>query len=575
MCGIICILQYGGVSVNMEKAQYCLDKLTARGPDGQNYEIIKISDLGRNGCTSISDQVNPVRGDQVNPARGDSLEIFMGFTRLAIMDTTNAGMQPFNDGNGNHIICNGEIYNYKELAKQHDIIMKTDCDCEILLPLFKKIGIWNMTTTELDAEFATVILSKNDFKIFAVRDKFGVRPLYYGYNKTTKTIGFASELKALHPIMEYVQQVKPNYMLGINLLQTSDNIFDNPSTLFEKIEYYSYNSLVANLRLDDVSYIQEQIRYYLTEAVRKRLYADRPIGFLLSGGLDSSLIVSIATRILGPENIVCFSIGIEKSPDVEAAKKVIEFLGIKQHYIIPFSVQEGLDSLPRVIETIETYDITTIRASTPQEIMAKFISKNTNIRVLLSGEGSDEIHGSYRYFRDAPDMNSFHLDSIRLLEELYYFDNKRTDRTMAGNGLEVRIPFLDFEYVEFITRINPKLLMYRNDYMEKKIIRDSFVGYLPDEILYRSKEAFSDAVSNSETNWANTIQTVADKIISDEDLANNEFTINKPRTKDALYFRRIFNNIYPNRDNIIPHYWLPRFQNKEVLDPSARILNCY
>ena len=544
MCGIICILQYGGVKVDMKKAQYCLNKLTARGPDKQNYEIIKFN---------------------------DNLEIFMGFTRLAIMDTSDAGLQPFNDENGNHIICNGEIYNYKELAKRYNITMSTDCDCEILLPIFKKIGIWDMVTTELDAEFATVILSKIESKIYAVRDRFGVRPLYYGYNKATKTIGFASELKALHPIMEYVQQVKPNYILGIDLLQTSDDV----STLFEKIEYYSYNSLIANLRLDDVSYIQEQIRYYLTEAVRKRLYADRPIGFLLSGGLDSSLIVSIATRILGPDNIVCFSIGIDKSPDVEAAKKVIDFLGIKQHYIIPFSVQEGLDSLPRIIETIETYDITTIRASTPQEIMAKFISKSTNIRVLLSGEGSDEIHGSYRYFRDAPDMISFHLDSIRLLEELYYFDNKRTDRTMAGNGLEVRIPFLDFEYVEFITRINPGLLMYRKDYMEKKIIRDSFVGYLPDEILYRSKEAFSDAVSNSETNWANTIQTFADKIISDEDLANNEFTINKPRTKDALYFRRIFNNIYPNRDNIIPHYWLPRFQNKEVLDPSARILKCY
>jgi asparagine synthase (glutamine-hydrolysing) len=553
MCGIICLLQYGGISLDMVKAKYCLDKLNKRGPDKQNYTVIKIN---------------------------DNLEIFMGFSRLAIMDTSDGGLQPFNDENGNHMICNGEIYNYKDLAKRHNIAMSTSCDCEILLPLFKKLGIKDMITTELDAEFAAIILSKNESKIYAVRDRFGVRPLYYGYNKNTKMIGLASELKALHSIMEYVEQLKPNYILSIDMNKSADDVLfpfknNDVSILFEKNQYYCYTNLIANLNLDNVPYIQERINYYLTEAVHKRLYANRPIGFLLSGGLDSSLIVSIATRILGADNIICFSVGIEDSPDVEAAKKVVEFLKIKQHHIIPFTIEEGLNYLPKVIETIETYDITTIRASTPQDKMARYINETTNIKVLLSGEGSDEIHGSYRYFRDAPNMILFHWDSIRLLEELYYFDNKRTDRTMAGHGLEVRIPFLDFEYVEFITRINPSLLMYKKDYMEKKIVRDSFKGYLPDEILYRSKEAFSDAISNNEINWANTIKAMADKIITDEDLANNEFAINKPRTKDALYFRRIFNNIYPGRDNIIPHYWLPQFQNEEIFDPSARILKCY
>jgi asparagine synthase (glutamine-hydrolysing) len=543
MCGIICLIQYG--PINIGSAVECLDKLKSRGPDKQHYQIIS----------------------------NDKAEVFMGFARLAIMDITDAGLQPFTDENGNVCICNGEIYNYKELAKRYDISMNSDCDCEILLPIFNKMGFVNMITTELDAEFASVIYSSNENRIYAARDKYGVRPLYYGYNNSTKTIGFASELKALSPIMEFVEQLKPNYMLTVNMANI--NSIDNVSQLFEKYSYYDYKNLIATSGLDNVEYIQEQILNYLTAAVEKRLHADRQIGFLLSGGLDSSLIVAIATKLLGPDKIVCFSVGIDGSPDIEAAKKVVEYLGITEHHIIPFTVELGLSNLSNVIQMVETYDITTIRASTPQYIMAKYIKEKTNVRVLLSGEGSDEIHGSYRYFRNASNMKEFHWETIRLLEELYFFDNKRTDRSMAGNGLEVRIPFLDTEYVEFITRIDPRLLMYRDDYIEKKIIRDSFKGYLPDEILYRSKEAFSDAVSNNETNWADAIKKLANDTITDKDLEMNEFVFNKPKTKDALYFRRIFNNIYPNRDHIIPHYWLPRFQNKEILDPSARILECY
>ena len=207
--------------------------------------------------------------------------------------------------------------------------------------------------------------------------------------------------------------------------------------------------------------------------------------------------------------------------------------------------------------------------------MAKYINENTNIRVLLSGEGSDEIHGSYRYFRDAPNAIEFHIETIRLLKELCYFDNQRTDRTMASNGLEVRVPFLDFDYVNFITKVNPTLLMFTDKNMEKQIVRDSFRGYLPDEILYRSKEAFSDAVSNSEVNWATSIQIVANSKITDNDLETCKYSVNIPKTKDALYFRKIYESIYSNRDNVIPHYWLPRFQKEEIFDPSARVLKCY
>lgn len=543
MCGILCLLQYDK-SVDENVACNCLNYLENRGPDMTSHSSLSVNEFAN---------------------------LFMGFTRLAIMDVTIAGQQPFSDSDGNVVICNGEIYNYKNLLTEHEISTTSHCDCEILLPLYKKVGFYKMIENELDAEFAIILYSESEKKLYVARDRYGVRPLYYGYNTTTQTFGFASELKALHDVMEYVVQLPPNCILTIDLSVRYSNIVESVS----KYNYYNYDNLQYKQGLNDVNYIQEQINCFLTEAVRKRLQSDRPVGFLLSGGLDSSLIVAIASRILGPDNITCFSVGCDGSPDVEAAKKVVQYLGITKHHIIPFSLEEGYESLTEVIRAIETYDVTTIRASTPQYLMAKYIANNTDIRVLLSGEGSDEIHGSYRYFRNSHDPNEFHNETIRLLCDLYLFDNKRTDRTTAAHGLEVRVPFLDFAYVEFITSINPYLLMYRPDYMEKKILRDSFVGYLPDEILYRSKEAFSDAVSSEKMNWAQSLRLIAQQKYSDHELNNIQYEINQPLTLDALYFRKIFETIYPNRDNILPYYWLPRFQNTEVVDPSALVLSCY
>lgn len=558
MCGILCLIQYTGGTPSATSFNTSLGKLHDRGPDKQSIHVFHITN--ENNCIIAN--------------------VHMGFTRLAIMDTSDAGLQPFVGENHNAVICNGEIYNYKNLITKYDLNTKSNCDCEVLLPLIKKCGFESTVRNYLDAEFAMVHLDYENSTVWAARDRYGVRPLYYGYNKSTKTIGFASELKALHPVMDFVEQVKPNCIFKIDLRGMFDNPFDVETSMpscLKSFEYFSYGSLVTNSTLNDAESLRPMVRELFTRAVKKRLHSDRPIGFLLSGGLDSSLIVAIAARILGPENITCFSIGIDGSPDVAASKVVVEYLGIpeKNHHIIPFTTYKGLQALPKVIETIETYDITTIRASTPQYLMAKYISENTAIKVLLSGEGSDEIHGSYRYFRDAPSPSEFHAETLRLLEELYCFDNQRTDRTMAGNGLEVRVPFLDLEYVDFIMRIDPSLLMYSPDQMEKQLVRDSFKGYLPDEILYRSKEAFSDAVSNSEVNWATSIQQVAALTICPTELENSGFSINAPRTLDAIYFRKIFDSIYPGRCNVIPHYWLPRFQKVDVLDPSATVLECY
>lgn len=536
MCGIICLIKYG-TKLDEGVFEQCHQKLIPRGPDKQNSTEISVN---------------------------EDIHIYLGFSRLAIMDMSDDGLQPFKSELGNQVICNGEIYNYNELAKEHDIELKTKCDCEVLLPLYEKLGFEEMIK-QLSAEFAMVIYDNAQQCIYVARDRYGVRPLFFGWNETTQTYGFASEMKVLHGIMEHVYAVVPNMYFRFDLI----------NNIQSQISYYDYKILNSPPIAYERDYIKSTIKNLFIGAVKKRLCTDRPIGFLLSGGLDSSLIVAIACEILGPDKITCFSIGLPNSPDILASKVVAEFLGIKNHHIIPFDVETGINTIPEVIRTIESYDITTIRASTPQYLMAKYISENTDIKVLLSGEGSDEIHGSYRYFREAPNPIEFHNETIRLLKELYMFDNLRTDRTMSGNGLEVRVPFLDLDYVDFIMRLDPELLMFTSDQMEKQIIRDSFVDYLPDEILYRSKEAFSDAVSSNEVNWFKSIQKLALETITEDDLANNPFKFNKPQTIEALYFRRIFDEYYPGRDTLIPHYWLPKFQKEIVTDPSATVLQCY
>jgi asparagine synthase (glutamine-hydrolysing) len=539
MCGIFCLVCPQDQDVS-ELIQQALLKLKSRGPDAQTCKSYNVANKS----------------------------IYMGFTRLAIMDTTDAGMQPF-ETDGIVSITNGEIYNHEKLAAQWALEMQTKCDCEIISPLCTKVGFQKMISDQLDGEFATVVLDTKTKCLFAARDRYGVRPLYIGVDAERQRFGFASELKALTHIFPWIRQVKPSDYYKISL--ADDFVIPQSYTYFE---YTDLSILEQKLKK---STVRSTLRSLLTLAVEKRLHADREIGFLLSGGLDSSLIVSIATKIIGADKIVCFSVGMEGSPDVEAAKEVVRYLGIKHHHIIPFTTEIGIKALPDVIKTIETYDVTTIRASTAQYVMAEYISKNTNVKVILSGEGSDEAAGSYRYFRDAPGPNTFHWESVRLLEELYKFDCQRTDRTMSDWGLEVRVPFLDFAYVDCITRIDPDLLMFKEGQMEKQILRDAFKSYLPDSILYRSKEAFSDAVSSESVNWAQTIKQLAETTISDLefDVCTKYYTHNPPISKEALYYRRIFDHHYKGHDQVLDAYWLPKFQKVQVTDPSARVLQCY
>lgn len=523
MCGIFTCL---GCSIEEVKENF--NKIQHRGPD--NTTIKQIND------------------------------IIFGFHRLAIIDTSPLSNQPFILDNKYVLICNGEIYNYKELQKKYETENDIKSDCFVIPNLYKKYGI-DETIKMLDGEFAFVLYDIEKNILHIGRDPYGVRPLFIGYDN--KKLFISSEVKAINFNGIHIEPFKPGKYMSINL----DDI------KYEYIDYFNIETL-KSFELKE-EFIKESINKLLTEAVKKRLMTNRPLGCLLSGGLDSSLVTSIASKYI--RNLDVFSIGLEGSVDITAAKKVAEYLQIKNHHIVNFTVEEGIQAIRDVIYHLESYDITTVRASTPQYLLAKYIKEKTDIKVLLSGEGADELFAGYQYSKDAPNGEALHKDTIRLLNELYMYDNLRTDRTTAGQGLEVRVPFLDKSLTKFVLITYPELRKPSKNIIEKKLLRDSFQdNYLPEEILYRRKEAFSDAVSSKEVSWYQTLCKHIDNFITDEEMkeAKNKYLYNTPRTKEALYYRKIFDEFYEGRDKLIDHYWMPMWQG-DITDPSATILNCH
>jgi len=507
------------------------------------------------------------RGSDHHELRSVHPQLIYGFHRLSINDTSFKGNQPLYHPHKPYVlICNGEIYNHKELLKNKKSL--SNSDCEVILHLYEEHGIEN-TLQLLDSEaFAFCIYDGELNKLFVARDRFGVRPLFIG--KDTNTFTFCSEAKGLLDLSEHITQFQPGswkeYSISNNSIAESN---------YHRYYHHLY-PIMNNVREDDICY---RIKTLLTNAVQKRLMSDRPIGCLLSGGLDSSIICSLVSKEfkrMDRGELHTFSIGLKGSPDLYYAKKMAEYIGSCHHHI-EYSEEEFLQIIPKVIYHIESYDTTTVRASVGNYLVGKYISENTDIKVVFNGDGSDEQSG-YLYLKNAPNPDEFQKECVRLLQEIHFFDVLRSDRCLSSNfSLETRTPFLDTEFVQYYMSIQPELKMYSKDRIEKYLLRRAFQNELPDDVLWRKKEAFSDGCSSSENSWHQIIQNFVDKIIDDDEfnLQKDNYLFNKPVLKESFYYRQIFEKEYPKCEKLIPHFWLPKWCDESIQDPSARQLKIY
>jgi asparagine synthase (glutamine-hydrolysing) len=506
------------------------------------------------------------RGPDNTKYRMENDHIFLQFHRLCINDLSSNGDQPLThpDDFNTVLICNGEIYNHMDLSKKFNITTHSKSDCEIILHLYKKIG-FKETIKELDGVFACVLVDLNNNTLYAARDRIGVRSMYFGENNNFNNYGFSSELKSLHTLFKNIEQFPPGKIW--------DSETKNFQTYFEPSMYIP--KTLGKEKNTDLEPILYNIKHLFEKAVKKRLMSDRNIGCLLSGGFDSSIVAAILSKQIFPKKLNTFSIGLYGSPDLKYAKIVSDHIGSIHHEII-VSEKDMLDFLEEDIRVIETYDTTTIRASTPMLLLSNYIKKNTDIVVIYSGEGSDEASGSYLYFHNAPTYIEFAKETRRLLKDLSYFDVLRCDKSTAGAGLEVRVPFLDQDFMKYYMEINPYLKMPKTFPIEKYLLRKSFddSNLLPKEVLWRVKEGMSDGVSSETRGWYEIIQDHINEMYTDEEfnILKSKYTWNPPLFKEALYFREIFNKYYPGRDKTIPYYWLPKWSG-DISEPSARVLN--
>ncbi|WP_426357328.1 asparagine synthase B [Pseudocolwellia sp. HL-MZ19] len=458
--------------------------------------------------------------------------------RLSIVDTENGAQPLYNQDKTNVLAVNGEIYNHKELAKNLnvDYTFKTGSDCEVILPLYEEFGV--EFVDKLQGMFAFCLYNETDNSYLIARDHMGIIPLYTGYD-ADGNFYVASEMKALMPICKTVSEFPPGHILD--------------SRVGEVQKYYNRNWHKYDAIKDNTT-STTKIREALEESVKSHLMTDVPYGVLLSGGLDSSLISAITQKFAArriEENdlseawwpkVHSFACGLEGSPDLIAAQTVADSIGTIHHSVI-FTEQEGIDALKEVIYHLETYDVTTIRASTPMYLMARKI-KAMGIKMVLSGEGADEIFGGYLYFHKAPNAKEFHEELNRKLDRLHKFDCLRANKSMSAWGIEARVPFLDKNFMDVAMRINPEDKLCGNGKMEKAILRESFEGYLPKEILWRQKEQFSDGVGYS---WIDSLKEFIETQVTDHELESAEyrFPVNTPDSKEGYYYRCIFEDKYP------------------------------
>ncbi|MBR6652950.1 MAG: asparagine synthase B [Anaerotignum sp.] len=479
----------------------------------------------------------------------------LGFHRLSIMGLTPSGMQPF-EMDGSYVVCNGEIYGFQkwkeELSEKYSF--QSESDCEILLPMYQEYGVEMFA--KLDAEFACILYDGETQEYIAARDPIGIRPLYYGYDEKG-VIVFASEPKNLTCIVEKIMPFPPgHYYKG------------------GKFICYCDIAKVDTVHSDDLETVSRNIHDKLVAGVEKRLVADAKVGFLLSGGLDSSLVCAIAAK-KSEKPIRTFAIGMsEDAIDLKYAKQVAEYIG-SDHQEIIITKEDVLSSLEMVIHLLGTFDITTIRASMGMYLICKAIHEQTDIRVLLTGEISDELFG-YKYTDFAPDAAAFQKEAEKRIRELHMYDVLRADRCISVNALEARVPFGDLDFVKYVMAIDPELK--RNKYGKGKyLLRHAFEGdYLPEKILWREKAAFSDAVGHSMVDY---LKEYAEGCYTDAALEEEKkkYTHARPFTKESLLYREIFEKYYPGQGEMIVDFWMPNkeWEGCNVDDPSARVLANY
>ena len=505
-----------------------------------------------------------------------SEKAILAHERLAIVDV-NTGAQPLYNENKTHILAvNGEIYNHKDLAANlnSNYNFQTSSDCEVILPLYAEKGA--AFIDELQGMFAFCLYDEEKDSYLIARDHIGIIPLYIGWD-AKGNFYVASEMKALTPVCNKIENFPPGHYLA------SDEGEIKP---YYQRDWHSYDAIKDNQSN------KEELRAALEASVKSHLMTDVPYGVLLSGGLDSSVVSAIAHKYASRriENdqqsqawwprLHSFAVGLKGSPDLKAAQEVANHIGT-EHHEVHFTVQEGLDAIRDVIYHLETYDVTTIRASTPMYLMARKI-KAMGIKMVLSGEGADEIFGGYLYFHKAPNAKEFHEELLRKLEKLNLFDCLRANKAMSAWGVEARVPFLDKAFMDVAMRLNPEDKMCPGTTIEKKILREAFAHYLPESVAWRQKEQFSDGVGYS---WIDTLKEVAEKEISNQDLENAQyrFAVHTPDSKEAYYYRSIFEEHFGNNESVlktVPHgksvacstpqalLWDESFQNMN--DPSGR-----
>ena len=557
MCGIACIFNIKQQTPELRKKALSMAKrIRHRGPDWSGIYC---------GGTAI-----------------------LAHERLSIVDPQSGGQPLYSPDKKQILAVNGEIYNHREIREKYAgrYTFQTGSDCEVILTLYKDKGINFLE--ELNGIFAFALYDEERDEFLIARDSIGVIPLYIGYDNEGK-VYCASELKALEGFCDSYEPFLPGHYYWSR---------EGKMQRWYKRDWMEYQAIKDNYSElpEEEAYTTQvnEIRTALEAAVRRQLMSDVPYGVLLSGGLDSSVISAIA-KIYADKRIECdskspawwpqlhsFAIGLKGAPDLEKARLVAEHIGTI-HHEINYTIQEGLDAIRDVIYYIETYDVTTVRASTPMYLLARVI-KSMGIKMVLSGEGADEIFGGYLYFHKAPTAKAFHEETVRKLSKLYLYDCLRANKSLSAWGVEGRVPFLDKDFLDVAMRLNPTVKMCSGNTIEKRIVREAFSSLLPQSIVWRQKEQFSDGVGYS---WIDTLKNITSSAVTDKEMADAEkrFPINPPQNKEEYYYRSIFEEHFPSQSAArsvpsIPSIacstaealaWNVSFKN--INDPSGRAVS--